>query len=67
MSDYATTRNHISSETQSDRIERKLDEVLEKMAKVEDMTAKVIEEVKPTIDELMNSQLVKMLGMGKKK
>lgn len=54
-------------ETQSDRIERMLSEVLDKMSKVEEMTATVIAEVKPTIDEFMNSSLGKMLGVGKKK
>lgn len=54
-------------ETREARIERKLDEILKKMNNVEAMTVKVIEEVKPTIDELMQSQFVKMLGMGKRK
>ncbi len=52
---------------QNDRIERKLDEVLEKMAKVEGMVVTVMEQVKPTLDELMNSSLVKMLGIKKAK
>lgn len=38
-----------------------------KMEKVETMTAEIIAEVKPTIDEFMNSSLGKMLGVGKKK
>lgn len=53
-------------ETQNDRIERKLDEVLSKMSKVEEMIADVVTQVKPTLDELMNSSLIKMLGIKKK-
>lgn len=49
------------------RIEQKLDLVIEKMSSVEEMTAKVIAEVKPTLDELMNSSLIKMLGIKKGK
>lgn len=45
----------------------KLDLILQKMLKVEEMTATVIEQVKPTLDELMNSSLVKMLGLKKGK
>lgn len=44
----------------------KIDLILEKMVKVEAMVEKVIAEVKPTIDELMDSSLMKMLGMKKK-
>jgi hypothetical protein len=48
-------------------IDEKLDRVLTKMDNVETITVKVIEEIKPTLDELMNSSLVKMLSVGKKK
>lgn len=57
----------LMEETQNDRIERKLDEVLDKMSNVEKLTADVIEQVKPTLDELMNSSLIKMLGIKKGK
>lgn len=46
-----------------------LDEVREiktRMDNVEKMTTDVIAEIKPTLDELMNSSLFKMLGMKKK-
>lgn len=56
----------LMEETQNDRIERKLDEVLSKMSKVEEMIADVVTQVKPTLDELMNSSLIKMLGIKKK-
>jgi uncharacterized Fe-S cluster-containing radical SAM superfamily protein len=49
------------------RMEEKQDRILEKIAATEELIARVIEEVKPTVDELMNSSLVKMLGVGKKK
>lgn len=48
------------------RIEMKLDQILEKISATEAMVEKVVMEVKPTIDELMNSSLFKMLGMKKK-
>lgn len=48
------------------RIEQKLDEVLKTMARTEQMVEKVVDEVKPTIDDLMSSNLFKMLGMKKK-
>jgi hypothetical protein len=54
-------------EARLDRVELMLAEILDKMARVETMTVQVIEEVKPTIDELMKSNFVKMLGLGKKK
>jgi tetrahydromethanopterin S-methyltransferase subunit B len=57
----------VMEETQNDRIERKLDEVLEKMKSVEKVTMDVMEQVKPTLDELMNSSLIKMLGIKKAK
>jgi signal transduction histidine kinase len=47
--------------------EEKIDLILEKMVRVEAMVEKVISEVKPTIDELMDSSLFKMLGMKKSK
>lgn len=53
--------------TDNERIEEKLDSILEKMEKIESLVVKVVEEVKPTIDELMNSKLISMLGIGKKK
>ena len=48
-------------------IEKTVDAILAKMENVETHTLKVIEEIKPTLDELMNSSLVKMLSVGKKK
>jgi hypothetical protein len=56
----------MSDSERIDAIEAKVDLVLDKMTNVETMVAKVIAEVKPTIDELMNSSLFKMLGMKKK-
>jgi hypothetical protein len=47
--------------------EQKLDLILLKISQTEAMVTKIIEEVKPTLDELMGSQLFKMIGMGKKK
>jgi hypothetical protein len=41
-------------------------EIRERMDNVEAMTVKVIAEVKPTLDEVMNSSFMKMLGMKKK-
>lgn len=49
-----------------DNLEVKIDQILEKMTNIETMVDKVIAEVKPTIDELMSSQLFRMLGMKKK-
>lgn len=49
-----------------DRIEKGVNIILSAMDRTEQMVGKIIEEVKPTIDELMNSQLFKMLGMKKK-
>jgi hypothetical protein len=46
--------------------DEKIDLILEKIEKTEAMVTKIVEEVKPTIDELMNSSLFKMLGMKKK-
>jgi len=51
-------------------LQKILDEVLAikaRMDNVESMTTKVIEEVKPTIDELMNSSFGRMLTLGIKK
>lgn len=48
-------------------LEDKIDLILAKMEKVEEMTATVIEQVKPAIDDLMNSSLGKMLGIKKGK
>jgi len=56
-----------AAKSQADRIERKLDDVLERMNKVENMVATVLEQVKPTLDELMNSSFIKMLGIKKGK
>jgi hypothetical protein len=67
MSDTNPVSTDELTRQQNDRIERKLDEVLEKMAKVEVMVATVVEQVKPTLDELMNSSFVKMLGIKKGK
>lgn len=53
----------------NERLDLLLAEVIairERMDKTEAMVAGVVEEVKPTIDELMNSSLFKMLGMKKK-
>jgi len=36
------------------------------IAQIKDMVAKVVADVKPTLDELMNSSLIKMLGVKKK-
>lgn len=52
---------------QQQRIEDKLDRVLSTMKNTETLIQKVVAEVKPTIDELMNSSFFKMLSMGKKK
>jgi len=52
---------------QQQRIEDKLDRVLSTMENTESLIQKVVAEVKPTIDELMNSSFFKMLSMGKKK
>jgi hypothetical protein len=49
-----------------DAILAKVTRIEERMDSTESMVAKVVEEVKPTIDELMNSSLFKMLGMKKK-
>lgn len=48
------------------RLESTVARILDKMDNVEAMVGNIIAEVKPTIDELMNSQLFKMLGMKKK-
>jgi hypothetical protein len=48
------------------RIERGVNIIIGAIDRTEQMVGKIIEEVKPTIDELMNSQLFKMLGMKKK-
>lgn len=50
-------------ETQLDRIERKLDSVLDISRKVEEMVTKVADQVKPVLDDLMKSPLLKMLGV----
>ncbi len=41
--------------------------IRERMDATEKMIGTVVDEVKPTIDEFMNSSLGKMLGVGKKK
>ena len=55
------------TEARLDRIETTLMQILEKMSSTEAMVEKVVAEVKPTIDELMQSKLFQMLNMGKKK
>ena len=50
-----------------ERIEAKLDRVLSTMENTESLIQKVVAEVKPAIDEFMNSSFFKMLNMGKKK
>lgn len=45
------------------RLEERVELILEKMEKVETLVTKIVDEVKPTIDELMQSSLFKMLGM----
>lgn len=54
-------------ESQIDRVERMLGEILEKIQKMEELTVSVFSEVKPVLDELMSSPVGKMLGIGKKK
>jgi len=61
---------HLDNPTpESVLLQQILDEVRElraRMDKVEEMASKVIDEVKPTLDEVMNSSFMKMLGMKKK-
>lgn len=47
-------------------IDAKLDNVVARMNSCETMVSRVVDEVKPTIDELMSSNLVKMLGLKKR-
>jgi hypothetical protein len=47
-------------------VEADIKEILKTMKATEALITKIIEEVKPTVDELMNSSLFKMLGMKKK-
>lgn len=61
---------HLDNPTaESVLLQQILDEVREiktRMDNVETMTSQVIADVKPTLDELMNSSFMKMLGMKKK-
>jgi archaellum component FlaC len=41
-------------------------QIRERMDKIEEMTTQVIADVKPTLDEVMQSSFMKMLGMKKK-
>ncbi len=52
-----------NEQTQLDRIEEKLDQMLSNTANVQTLVEKVVAEVKPTLDALMQSSLFKMLGM----
>jgi hypothetical protein len=47
-------------------IEKKVDDVLDKSGKVETIAQKVAEQVKPVLDDLMKSPILKMLGVNKK-
>lgn len=53
--------------TQLDRIESLLTDVLRRMDSTEKAIQGIIAEVKPTIDELLNSGLGRMLGIKKAK
>lgn len=63
MSEKEPTLNDIWHRLNS--IEKKVDDVLDKSGKVETIAQKVAEQVKPTLDALMNSPIIKMLGVKK--
>lgn len=63
------TLEFVETTPESILLQQILDEVRElreRMDKVELMTTQVIADIKPTLDELMNSSFMKMLGMKKK-
>ena len=62
-----TDADRIVQHERLSNLEKNVSAILEKITATELLIAKVIEEVKPTLDELMNSSLVKMMGIGKKK
>jgi hypothetical protein len=53
--------------TQLDRIEANTAETLATMHRIEELVTNTLSEVKPTLDNLMNHPMLKMLGMGGKK
>lgn len=48
-----------------ERIEEKIDRILEMSEKVERLVSTVADQVKPVLDDLMKSPLLKMLGVKK--
>lgn len=48
-------------------MEAKMDQILDIMENIQTNIGKAIDQVKPTLDELMKSPIVKMFGLNKKK
>lgn len=57
---------HFPTPTDLQRIEAKLDAVLAISVRVEEMAQKVTDQIKPVLDDLMKSPLLKMLGVKSK-
>lgn len=47
------------------RMEKRIEEIHAMMVKTDDAVAQIVEQVKPTLDELSKSPILKMLGMKK--
>lgn len=53
-------------EDRLDALDAKLDAIIESQSKVETLVTTILAEVKPTLDALMKSPMLKMLGIGRK-
>lgn len=55
-----------STDERLDRVEKRLDEILEIMGRTQVIVEKVAAEVMPTLQAALDSPMLKMLGMRKK-